>query len=151
MPASASTRYLETEFEDAQLRADYGRQRQLSKRKPPSITIGSKQLTLSIIIYSFFPALALMDFALGLLAKSQRWYPRCLGEIICDWSGAACAVWIASALSAIGVGVCALLGKIVNSAYECWTKRRNRERHKEQDNEQHVSDHKIEADLSVIP
>ena len=138
MPASAPSRYLETEFEEARVRSDYKRQRQIAVAAAREAgrteceqclndfccccddaaafcccccRRGSKAAA-SLLLYTAFPALAVADFVLGLVAKNQGWYPKCLGELVCAWSATACAVWIALAMSAIFVFSFAVVAKL---------------------------------------
>lgn len=74
---------------------------------------------LTLFFYIVFPVFAIVDFALGFLAKEQGWYDRCVGQIVCDWSASACAVWIALALSAFLVAAFAVVNKLVKTLCRC--------------------------------
>ncbi len=66
-----------------------------------------------MLLYSVFPTFAVLDFLLGLLARRLGWYDRCLADIVCEWSTAACAFWIALTLSGIGVAACTVCGYLM--------------------------------------
>ena len=46
-----------------------------------------------LILYTVFPSFAIVDFLLGVVAKALGWYDKSLGNIVCDRSVTACAVW----------------------------------------------------------
>ena len=46
-----------------------------------------------LILYIVFPSFAIVDFLLGVVAKAFGWYDKSLGNIVCDRSVTACAVW----------------------------------------------------------
>ena len=143
----SSSRYLETEFEDARQREEYKRQRlkqtasQRSEERSDcencleeccgcgvcsfkilryisnSCTCDSSLITM--FAYIIFPVFAILDFVIGLAAKELGWYEKCVGQLVCDWSASACAVWIALALSAFLVALFAVVGKLVKTLCKC--------------------------------
>ena len=48
---------------------------------------------MQLILYIVFPSFAIVDFLLGVVAKAFGWYDKSLGNIVCDRSVTACAVW----------------------------------------------------------
>ncbi len=140
MPASvsnASNRYLEAEFEDVRAREDFKRrQRVLNKGHnredneaaassfccldaengdAKANDIGS---CLGLFAYTAFPLIANVDFLLGIAAKAFGWYDKCLGEMVCDYSGPACAVWIALTLCACVVFAFAMITRVAKALKE---------------------------------
>jgi len=76
-----------------------------------------------LLLYIVFPSFAIVDFLLGVAAKTFGWYDQSLGNIVCDNSVTACAVWIALAI----VGFVLATATVVNAVCKC-IKRRNRGR-----------------------
>ncbi len=72
--------------------------------------------TISMLLYSIFPAFAVIDLLLGQLAKELGWYSECIAERVCGWSMTACAFWIALTLSGVGVAACTAFSRIAAAA-----------------------------------
>ncbi len=79
---------------------------------------------LQLLLYTVFPAFAVTDFLLGLIARNQGWYEDSIGQMVCSWSLTACAVWIA-------LGICGLVlatATVVNALCACCAKKDRRRR-----------------------